>query len=147
MPPSMLIFTPPTRSHSLPNPVMRPSSMRLFDSIIDSMTRGKILTRACMRPRSEEHTSELQSRLHLVCRLLLEKKNEDCSFQRCISHALDSPPSAARGTTRDPTPDAGEKGVPSAIPKGGERCPAVFFEKERPPPDSDPLPHPPPLRS
>src|SRR2546422_5450549 len=29
------------------------------------------------RTRSEEHTSELQSRLHLVCRLLLEKKNED----------------------------------------------------------------------
>ena len=27
-------------------------------------------------PRSEEHTSELQSRLHLVCRLLLEKKNK-----------------------------------------------------------------------
>src|SRR2546429_6056648 len=27
--------------------------------------------------RSEEHTSELQSRLHLVCRLLLEKKNRD----------------------------------------------------------------------
>src|SRR5687768_18133630 len=27
------------------------------------------------RSRSEEHTSELQSRLHLVCRLLLEKKN------------------------------------------------------------------------
>src|SRR2546429_5501826 len=26
--------------------------------------------------RSEEHTSELQSRLHLVCRLLLEKKNQ-----------------------------------------------------------------------
>src|SRR5256884_3017278 len=26
------------------------------------------------RERSEEHTSELQSRLHLVCRLLLEKK-------------------------------------------------------------------------
>src|SRR2546429_1494805 len=28
-----------------------------------------------LRVRSEEHTSELQSRLHLVCRLLLEKKN------------------------------------------------------------------------
>src|SRR2546429_2656781 len=27
-------------------------------------------------PRSEEHTSELQSRLHLVCRLLLEKKKQ-----------------------------------------------------------------------
>src|SRR5256884_1333385 len=31
------------------------------------------LHRGCLR--SEEHTSELQSRLHLVCRLLLEKKN------------------------------------------------------------------------
>src|SRR2546429_9636156 len=29
------------------------------------------------RDRSEEHTSELQSRLHLVCRLLLEKKKTD----------------------------------------------------------------------
>src|SRR2546429_4620532 len=28
----------------------------------------------CQDGRSEEHTSELQSRLHLVCRLLLEKK-------------------------------------------------------------------------
>src|SRR3989442_3218745 len=31
-------------------------------------------TRAAVRHRSEEHTSELQSRPHLVCRLLLEKK-------------------------------------------------------------------------
>src|SRR3989442_10890059 len=29
----------------------------------------------CIVSRSEEHTSELQSRPHLVCRLLLEKKN------------------------------------------------------------------------
>src|SRR6266436_8079958 len=33
--------------------------------------------RAPARGRSEEHTSELQSRLHLVCRLLLEKKNQN----------------------------------------------------------------------
>src|SRR2546422_6774125 len=32
--------------------------------------------------RSEEHTSELQSRLHLVCRLLLEKKKETTSRVR-----------------------------------------------------------------
>src|SRR5205809_5085454 len=32
------------------------------------------LHRRCGYFRSEEHTSELQSRLHLVCRLLLEKK-------------------------------------------------------------------------
>src|SRR2546422_1702923 len=31
----------------------------------------------CFSRRSEEHTSELQSRLHLVCRLLLEKKKQD----------------------------------------------------------------------
>src|SRR6267143_5332704 len=29
-----------------------------------------------LRPRSEEHTSELQSQFHLVCRLLLEKKKK-----------------------------------------------------------------------
>src|SRR2546429_5825957 len=32
-------------------------------------------------PRSEEHTSELQSRLHLVCRLLLEKKKKKLRLQ------------------------------------------------------------------
>src|SRR2546429_2189381 len=34
-----------------------------------------IFANAAGAARSEEHTSELQSRLHLVCRLLLEKKN------------------------------------------------------------------------
>src|SRR2546422_4291459 len=32
------------------------------------------------RVRSEEHTSELQSRLHLVCRLLLEKKKKQQNY-------------------------------------------------------------------
>src|SRR2546429_4364499 len=35
--------------------------------------------------RSEEHTSELQSRLHLVCRLLLEKKKIILSMSICSS--------------------------------------------------------------
>src|SRR2546422_7381640 len=34
------------------------------------------ISRQKERRRSEEHTSELQSRLHLVCRLLLEKKKK-----------------------------------------------------------------------
>src|SRR2546422_6697921 len=42
-------------------------------------------------PRSEEHTSELQSRLHLVCRLLLEKKKTKTDKQQqeyvCTAHA------------------------------------------------------------
>src|SRR3712207_6901113 len=33
--------------------------------------------------RSEEHTSELQSRQYLVCRLLLEKKSEAADVQAC----------------------------------------------------------------
>src|SRR2546422_3561549 len=46
--------------------------------------------------RSEEHTSELQSRLHLVCRLLLEKKKINCTmhprrWHHCASHEAQLP--------------------------------------------------------
>src|SRR5689334_24319787 len=34
-------------------------------------------------PRSEEHTSELQSQFHLVCRLLLEKKKINSTCRKC----------------------------------------------------------------
>src|SRR5205809_5869027 len=44
-------------------------------------------------PRSEEHTSELQSRLHLVCRLLLGKKNRS----RRSSHSPSCTCASARG--------------------------------------------------
>src|SRR2546429_3163833 len=37
--------------------------------------------------RSEEHTSELQSRLHLVCRLLLEKKKRPRGYARAVASA------------------------------------------------------------
>src|SRR3989449_8538679 len=38
--------------------------------------------------RSEEHTSELRSRLHLVCRLLLEKKKKPTCAEKCITTNL-----------------------------------------------------------
>src|SRR2546429_6343453 len=38
--------------------------------------------------RSEEHTSELQSRLHLVCRLLLEKKKKKHVIKNCETTAM-----------------------------------------------------------
>src|SRR5689334_24082637 len=44
--------------------------------------------------RSEEHTSELQSQFHLVCRLLLEKKKKNTTmsilyaYYSCIQHSL-----------------------------------------------------------
>src|SRR5690625_6833144 len=44
------------------------------DPITLSTTLGTVYFNETL-PRSEEHTSELQSRGHLVCRLLLEKKN------------------------------------------------------------------------
>src|SRR5205809_4577773 len=42
--------------------------------------------------RSEEHTSELQSRLHLVCRLLLEKKNNNYDRSDAILKVLPTTP-------------------------------------------------------
>src|SRR2546429_6394961 len=50
--------------------------------------------------RSEEHTSELQSRLHLVCRLLLEKKKKDRDDFDLSSQPPPSrrPPSSASST-------------------------------------------------
>src|SRR3712207_8915090 len=49
----------------------------LFPSLRKRHYRWRILT------RSEEHTSELQSRQYLVCRLLLEKKKKLKTVQRC----------------------------------------------------------------
>src|SRR3989440_2216444 len=61
--------------------------------------------------RSEEHTSELQSRSDLVCRLLLEKKKKTCGihtplprthavFARSFLSGLDAPPMKHQVTTR-----------------------------------------------
>src|SRR5687768_18213068 len=63
LPPFMDTFT----SH-LTEPSSRVSHTPRCSSVRDSLFR------------SEEHTSELQSRLHLVCRLLLEKKKPAVSL-------------------------------------------------------------------
>src|SRR2546422_2200263 len=63
---------------------------------------GRAGRRRC--PRSEEHTSELQSRLHLVCRLLLEKKkknsNRRCGSRRIMVPLNYYPPAKNRGHNR-----------------------------------------------
>src|SRR2546429_3356148 len=61
--------------------------------------------------RSEEHTSELQSRLHLVCRLLLEKKKN-----RRLRKTSSSFRSAARQSLPPPS-------NPTRYTAGGELCP------------------------
>src|SRR5687768_18222180 len=56
-----------------------PAASLTMAEIAPRSVRGLSTARAT-RNRSEEHTSELQSRLHLVCRLLLEKKKK--KYQR-----------------------------------------------------------------
>src|SRR2546429_4859456 len=55
-------------------------AIRRLDSSRPRARSFSQLRRSALHPerhfRSEEHTSELQSRLHLVCRLLLEKKKK-----------------------------------------------------------------------
>src|SRR5947199_4858523 len=71
---------------------LRPPRSTLFPytTLFRSTSRNRATPRCCSRAtpcsrdrsgarRSEEHTSELQSLRHLVCRLLLEKKNKDAN--------------------------------------------------------------------
>src|SRR2546429_6568735 len=57
---------------------VRNSQLRYFDSRDERLSIEHVMASGALPPafpaRSEEHTSELQSRLHLVCRLLLEKQ-------------------------------------------------------------------------
>src|SRR5436305_15081981 len=57
--------------HPTDHVVMPPRIGRLRNLIRSQFVRAQLES-----PRSEEHTSELQSRPHLVCRLLLEKKKK-----------------------------------------------------------------------
>src|SRR5438105_11057478 len=69
----------------------RANSRRLALSLLDSIfgssyndcgspNASNIESKSDSANRSEEHTSELQSRVDLVCRLLLEKKNNNNSY-------------------------------------------------------------------
>src|SRR3989304_5512172 len=96
-----LIFLPIPRSESSCSPavfslfffflmIRRPPRSTLFpyttlfrSAILDMMEFYRIAPILSNKwDRSEEHTSELQSRLHLVCRLLLEKKKKKPKLQK-----------------------------------------------------------------
>src|SRR2546429_4195957 len=72
----------PPRSTLFPyTTLFRSKDKRKLGSSFPWRTLNKLPAKFFTRPwprsiRSEEHTSELQSRLHLVCRLLLEKKKK-----------------------------------------------------------------------
>src|SRR2546429_807274 len=69
--------------------------------------------------RSEEHTSELQSRLHLVCRLLLEKKKKRPPASTLIPCLRIN---ARRHTATTPTYDPPTSGCWPALPTLFPRC-------------------------
>src|SRR2546430_12232519 len=77
---------PPSRQHSASATSIPPSAQSCAEwrNPFSAAARTSLLTacsrvrsRAGGRPRSEEHTSELQSQSNLVCRLLLEKKKNN----------------------------------------------------------------------
>src|SRR5258708_24726329 len=85
----------PPRSTLFPYTTLFRSASPLFISAIRSVS--SIISRCAWLPpmRSEEHTSELQSPDHLVCRLLLEKKKKQ---QESYGHTLrvDTPAPSSR---------------------------------------------------
>src|SRR2546422_7925747 len=83
-PPRSTLFPYTTLFRSHLTAMQDPEQRREPDRVL-ALTRNDVRVRPALpaahrphshRERSEEHTSELQSRLHLVCRLLLEKKKK-----------------------------------------------------------------------
>src|SRR3712207_6988814 len=98
-PPRSALFPYTTlfRSPAAPRTLRQTPARRVVRSTPARNTRPRVpwRTRASARGwsptvRSEEHTSELQSRQYLVCRLLLEKKSSQHSFLflLLVSHPL-----------------------------------------------------------
>src|SRR2546429_9548551 len=80
-----LMIRRPPRSTLFPYTTLFRSPRNLRGNVspgLEERFRFFLLLPLCLFPskRSEEHTSELQSRLHLVCRLLLEKKKNTQLF-------------------------------------------------------------------
>src|SRR2546422_6049396 len=71
-PPRSTLFPYTTLFRSVAPSIMA----RVFPQMVKDGLDGEAVEGGVGMPRSEEHTSELQSRLHLVCRLLLEKKKK-----------------------------------------------------------------------
>src|ERR1035437_2759969 len=95
--------------------------------------------------RSEEHTSEPQSRQYLVCRLLLEKKNR---LRKNTTPRVSSPHTLHPGICSQ---CGGSRSTPQRTRYLTRRLllaasfVGVFFFIERAPPEITALPHPPPL--
>src|SRR3712207_9025064 len=79
--PYTTLFRSPARTARDIRSKLRDIDRRLADIESYVTTENRSLARE-IEQRSEEHTSELQSRQYLVCRLMLEKKKYDIHKQR-----------------------------------------------------------------
>src|SRR3712207_7924557 len=59
---------------------------RLAREVRDGACAAELARARVALYRSEEHTSELQSRQYLVCRLLLEKKKNNFAYESCTTY-------------------------------------------------------------
>src|SRR2546427_931412 len=75
-PPRSTLFPYTTLFRSVWKSSARLSTERVLGSPVLSLSPTSSIGPSCVRSRSEEHTSELQSQSNLVCRLLLEKKKK-----------------------------------------------------------------------
>src|SRR5690554_6994095 len=75
-PPRSTLFPYTTLFRSIGDREGRPNKRFKIQGILRDVLRQPSMGVIEEDPRSEEHTSELQSRPHLVCRLLLEKKKK-----------------------------------------------------------------------
>src|SRR5258708_24410874 len=85
-PPRSTLFPYTTLFRSLPRPRRRRRLRLTWPRATCWRTASASSASSAAAARSEEHTSELQSPDHLVCRLLLEKKKKNTSDQR-LRHA------------------------------------------------------------
>src|SRR5690242_20943380 len=64
----------------------RPAARRPLSADLEATSSARSIAEAAANvPRSEEHTSELQSHVNLVCRLLLEKKKKNSTHDTITS--------------------------------------------------------------
>src|SRR5689334_24509006 len=90
----------PPRSTLFPYTTLFRSEKAIDDSTdYDDTLRSLLAVEEC---RSEEHTSELQSQFHLVCRLLLEKKKTKNTKRLPQTHRLLHLTSTGSPTTLNP---------------------------------------------
>src|SRR3989304_5900019 len=139
-----LMIRRPPRSTLFPYTTLFRSKVHVGDAMFEAGRNNADMGKTI---RSEEHTSELQSRLHLVCRLLLEKKKNTEPRNNSRSErrpGIQETRAALRRVAASiPPPPSGGSRAAAEVPA----CNVVLCLRDRPRRRSSPPPPPPPFRS